>query len=473
MRRFWIIVLILGIVSAAYAQALTVAQALAIGNELEHEGVTSESYTIEGYVNVITDNQYSSSYNNMTFWIADTRGTKSSSANGALQVYRGRPNQELVEGDKVRVVAKLKKYYSTIETTPYNVPVTWLEPEPDGGGEGEENVSPVDLPEVGNGRLKVFAQNVENYYYNYNTGRGKYTREEFAEKTRKMVDAMLMVDADIFALCELEAKPIILTQLADSMNKRIPDANPYVAVSDGIDVEWDAEYNNNIKSGFIYRSDKVKTYGTNYASTTVTYYKNTQRIQTFEELSSGERFTISMNHFRSKKNGGGDEQRVKNANYVLNGLSSYYYCDQDILILGDLNCEVGEEPITILQNAGYEEQLLKYDSESYSYCYSGSGQLIDHAMANNTMAAQITGAGVFHISTTCGADAYKNVDYRYSDHDPYVVGLCLGTGDCNDTPTDIDSVQPEQCAIKTIENGQLIITLPDGSRYNVIGIRIR
>ena len=44
---------------------------------------------------------------------------------------------------------------------------------------------------------------------------------------------------------------------------------------------------------------------------------------------------------------------------------------------------------------------------------------------------------------------------------------------CADTPTDIDSVQPEQCAIKTIENGQLIITLPDGSRYNVIGIRIR
>ena len=93
---------------------------------------------------------------------------------------------------------------------------------------------PVALPELGNGRLKVCAQNLQNYYYNYNTGRGNYTQEEFADKTRKIVDAMLWVDADIYAFCELEAKPIILKQLADSMNIRV-EGDPDVAVENNID----------------------------------------------------------------------------------------------------------------------------------------------------------------------------------------------------------------------------------------------
>ena len=449
-------------IMSVLAQALTVAQALVIGETLKDGASTTEEYTIEGFVNVITDNSFNTTFNNMTFWIADSPGSAQSNSAGAFLVYRGRPNQELEVGDRVSVVTKLKNYSGTIETTPFNVPVTWLEPLPE---------EPIAVPDVGPCRLKIFGQNVLNYYFNYNTGRGNYTPEEFAEKTRKMVDAMITVDADIFALCEVEAQEIVLKQLVDSMNKRV-EGDIYAVVSDGINVEWDATYNNNIKSGFIYRKDKVKTYGSNYGATTVTYYKNTQRIQTFQELSTGERFTLSMNHFKSKVSGS-DEDRVKNANYILSGLNSYYYRDADILILGDLNCEVGEEPITILQNAGYEEQLLKYNTSPYSYCYSGQGILIDHALANSTMAAQITGAGIYHITTECGADAYKNVDARYSDHDPYVIGLCLGSGECkNDTPTSIENRSIEPHAIKTIENGQLIITLPDGSRYNVVGIRI-
>ena len=294
---------------------------------------------------------------------------------------------------------------------------------------------PVAVPNVGNGRLKIFAQNLQNYYFNYNTGRGDYTPAEVAAKTRKAVNAMLWVDADIFALCEVEAQPIVLQQLADSMNARV-QGNPYVAVSDGIDEEWNATYNNNIKSGFIYRSDKVKPVGADYAATTTIYYRNTLRIQVFEELSSGERFTVSMNHFKAKDSSAdaGNATRVNNANQVLQGLSNYA-SDPDILILGDLNCEVGEEPLTVIEDAGYEEQLIKYNGSSvYSHCYNG-GELIDHVYANASMAAQITGAGVFHISTSCGSSASANRNHRYSDHDPYVVGLnpeSSPTTECSD-----------------------------------------
>jgi hypothetical protein len=290
---------------------------------------------------------------------------------------------------------------------------------------GGEIASPVPLPELGDGRIRVFAQNLRNYYWNYNneqSTRANYDHEAFAKKTRQIVDAMMMTKADIFAFCELEASPQVLVQLADSVNKRVEDA-PFVAVVDGIDVPWDS-YDNNLKSGFIYRKDKVKPYGSNIAATTANYYKNTQRIQAFEELATKERFTLAMNHFKAKDSSEdqGNATRVMNANNLLNALNKSAV-DPDILILGDFNCLKGEEPITILENAGYVEQLLKYEPQAFSHCYNWEGELIDHAFANASMSEYITGAGVFHICTSCGV--CSNSAYRYSDHDAYLVAFNL------------------------------------------------
>lgn len=412
MKRLTSTLFALLLVWGTTAQAITVAEALTIGNALEGDvATTTESYTIEGYVNVITENSFSSSYNNMTFWIADTRGTKSSSTAGALQVFRGRPDRELVVGDKIQVVAPLRKYYSTIETYGNNAPVTWLESAPD---------VPIPVLDTIRGNFRVCAQNLENYYYNYNTGRGNYTPEEFAAKTNKIVNMMISVDADVYAFCEVEAQPIVLAQLADSANARV-EGNPYTAVSDGISVEWDS-YDNNLKSGFIYRNDKVKLVGSNSAGSSAQYYRNTMRIQAFEQLSSGERLVVSMNHFKAKDSSAdqGEEKRIANATSLINSLS-YISTDPDILVLGDLNCEYGEAPITNIINAGYEEQILRFDSLAYSHCYGG-GELIDHVLANSSMKAQIVCAYVKHVS------AYKcnpNLTYAdsYSDHDPYVVEI--------------------------------------------------
>ena len=435
MKKIFFLFISVLMAGSMFAQTtITVAQAIEIGKALAHDATTQDSYTIEGYVNVITDNSFNTSYNNMTFWMADTRGSVRSTDGGAIQVYRGRPDVELQDGDKVRVVAKLHNWNGKVETSPYNSPVTWLESKPEGKPE-----SPVTVPDVGEARIKVFAQNLRNYYFHPNTGRGNYTEAEIAEKTNKIIDAMMWADADIFALCEVEAQEVVLQQLADSMNTRVEEA-VYVAIADGINEAWDAAYNNNIKSGFIYRKDKVKPYNKNYAATTAAYYRNTMRIQAFEELSTGERFTLSMNHFKAKDSSEdqGNNTREINARQLLTGLSKYAY-DADILAVGDFNCTVGESPITIITNAGYEELLLKYDFTAFSHCYSG-GELIDHAFANTTMSNQITGAGVYHISTSCGPDSYKNYDYRYSDHDPYLVGINLAVkekpqDECQDIDT--------------------------------------
>lgn len=287
----------------------------------------------------------------------------------------------------------------------------------------------IDLPDVGSdATIKVCGQNLRNYYYNYyieGSDRAKYTEEEFITKTERMIDAFLTIDADIYALCEVEAQEIVLQQLADSMNNHCGVVR-YAAVASNAIEEWDATYDNNIKSGFIYRLDKVKPIGDNHPACTANYYKNTMRIQVFEELASGQRFTLSMNHFKASTSNPEDDntKRLQNAQNLLNGLSRYA-TDPDILILGDLNCEIGSDPLNLLEEAGYEEMLIKYDYYAYSHCFDWQGNLIDHAFANESMAAQITGAGVYHITTSCDEARYYNYNYRYSDHDPYIVGLKL------------------------------------------------
>ena len=427
MKRFLFIICVASAFFAQMSAQITVAQAIAIGSALTQNNVaTSETYTIEGYVNVIQENSFNTSYNNMTFWIADTRGTAGSTNDGALQCYRCRPDKELQVGDKVRVVAPLKKYYSTVETAQINAPVTWLESQPE-----EPD------PEVVTGSLRVCAQNLNNYYYNYTySERPSYSDDAgFRAKTLKIVNAMLEINADIYAFCEVEAKPIVLAQLADSMNTHAGVAGRYAAVSDNIDYTLGTGNDNHIKSGFIYRTDKVVPVGSNYGAISGSgYYANTMRLQAFRQLSDGEKLVISMNHFKAKDNSEdkGESTRIDNATNLLAALSSVS-TDPDILVLGDLNCQVGETPMTMIIDAGYEEQLLKYNENAWSHCFS-SGELIDHVLANESMAEQIVNAYVKHVSAyKCNAAVTSS--QSWSDHDPYVVEINLEPkqlGPCED-----------------------------------------
>lgn len=435
MKKLTSLCLVLLLTVSAFAQTLTVAEAIAIGQTLDNKSTSTETYTIEGYVNAIDENSFNTSYNNMTFWIADTRGNAAATLSGALQCYRCRPDRELVVGDKVRVVAPLKHWYETIETGKINAPVTWLESAP-------EDPDPEDPdPQEVTGSLRVCAQNLNNYYYNYTqTTRPSYSDEAgFQEKTQKIVNAMLDINADIYAFCEVEATPIALQHLAEAMSTQAGEAGRYVAVSDGIDYTWyEGIADNQIKSGFIYRTDRVKTYGSNTGATPGNgYYAHTMRIQAFRQLENGEKLVVSMNHFKAKDNSSdqGGAMRETNATNLLNALKKVN-TDPDILVLGDLNCQVGETPITMITDAGYEEQLLKYDPYAWSHCY-GSGELIDHVFANASMADQIVNAYVKHVSAYKCNPAVSSWE-SWSDHDPYVVEINLHT-EVPETPCeDID-----------------------------------
>lgn len=289
------------------------------------------------------------------------------------------------------------------------------------------------IPNIGDGRLVVCGQNARNYFVvNYTADRSDAkTLSELQAKTQKMVNALRNIDADIYVFNELEVNDSVLGYLSVAMNQ---DAGKqvYTYIKDGLSAG-----DTYIKSGYMYRTDKVKPVGSNSTTSTQQYYNNTMRLQAFEELSTGERFVLSINHFKAKDNtsdDAGESKRERNATDLVNALSRVTI-DPDILVMGDLNCTISESPLTYLLNAGYEEQILKYYPSAYSHIYSGTGSLIDHVFANATMAEQITGAGVYNVNTTGGYSV------KYSDHDPYLVALNLGDGSVDPNP----NPDPDNC----------------------------
>ena len=276
--------------------------------------------------------------------------------------------------------------------------------------------------------LKIVGHNLENYFWSLDRGRttgnyapvSNYNTEEGRErKTQMIVNAFAPMQADIYVFNELECCAEISRHLAQRMSEAT--GLPYVAVEDGLSYDLNAYSSGLIKSGFIYRSDKVALCGTN-VSTAVGYtmmYPNQMRMQTFETLQSHERFSLSLNHFKAGSTEEYGLTRVENANSLMEGLAMAL--DPDILIMGDLNCQVGEEAINNIIAGGYEEQLLKYNPSAYTYVYNNQPELIDHVLANESMRTQVTSAEVSHIANSYSVGRNN----AFSDHDPYVVMLDL------------------------------------------------
>lgn len=292
---------------------------------------------------------------------------------------------------------------------------------------------PVSIPQLGGGRLVVCGQNARNYFA-VDFKRTDYTTQEgLQDKTDRIVTAFRAMDADIYAICELENNDSILILLTNAMNEAAGQ-NIYAYVSDnGVYSSSEA-----IKSGFLYRKDKVRPYGANSSASSSYYYRYTMRLQAFEELSTSERFVLSMNHFKAKDDTAdqGNAKRETNASHLISALRNVT-TDPDILIMGDLNCTIDESPLQAIVNAGYIEQLLRYDESAYSYIYSRQEQLIDHIFANESMQEQLTGAGVCHINTGTS----RSGSFWYSDHDPYLVAMNLSSG-TNPNP----EPNPDECS---------------------------
>jgi len=280
----------------------------------------------------------------------------------------------------------------------------------------------------GEARLLVCAANLEYYLVkNLGTGYGPDNQQQHNVQRQKTRKALAKINADIYGFCEIEQGTAALLEICNDLNAAHPNRN-----FSFVNNSTSSAAGSYTMTAFIYDVNKVHPAGSIYESQIGV--KNRKYMQYFIENSTNEGFIFSINHFKAKVGGGDTEAtRIAEANSVNELYNKYrYYChEDDILIMGDLNAYANEEPITILLQDGSRTDLHQYchPEGSYSYLYGSAIGYLDHAIVNSTLLPQVTGMQAFHVnSDETDAIAYQSGDttmFRYSDHDPIVVGLNL------------------------------------------------
>ncbi|MEW5938178.1 MAG: ExeM/NucH family extracellular endonuclease [Chloroflexota bacterium] len=325
-----------------------------------------------------------------------------------------------------------------------------------------------------NGRLKVASFNVLNYFVTIDTSnvcgpaqnqdcRGADSVQEFNYQRAKLLAALTAIDADVFGFMELENTPGV-EPLAD-----IVAGLPGYAYIDAGVIGSDT-----IRVGIIYKTSTVTPVGSFAVLDTAAFVdplntgsdRNRPALaQTFEEIATGERFTVVVNHLKSKGCSGAtgldadqnDGQSCWNATRAaaVQELLSWIAGDPtgagdpDYLIIGDMNSYAMEDPIAAFESGGYANLVSLFGgSSAYSYVFDGQLGYLDHALANPSLLPQVAGLAEWHINADeiplfdynddvkdTGESSFEEESdvttlysadaYRTSDHDPVIVGLNL------------------------------------------------
>ena len=294
------------------------------------------------------------------------------------------------------------------------------------------NNKPEPKPKMPKNGLLVCAANIQNYFYDLGGyAQRKTTKMQQAMQTLKICKAFKQIDADIYALCEIQKGDSAAQMLVDAMNK-MAKKERYAYVSHG----W--SNSDMISCGYIYRMDKVRPYGDlQYAyKDTTSHYRYRLMACGFEEIESGEKFVLNVNHLRSKRGTGAEsnEKRMANVDSLLVLLDKIeqeqLFGDSDVLLVGDYNAYTQEEPIQTLVRAGYADMVMRDDSMGYSYVYHSEAGYLDRVFASESMAMQVKQVAVYHLN----ADYFysrgfkRGLDdtmFRYADHDPILIRVEL------------------------------------------------
>ncbi len=306
------------------------------------------------------------------------------------------------------------------------------------------------IPDLGDYRLLVCGFNLENYYTSIGEMGARSASDKQKQRT-KISKALKHINADIFGLVELQQGNEAVQEIVNDLNNNLPGRN-YKFFSD-------PESGTYQKVEFVYDANKVEPIGT--PGKIETEVKHRKKMICFREKATGEKFIYSINHFKAM-NTGDEARRVNESKAVLDYYRSYRLnrniLDEDLLLMGDLNCYAFTSPIKQLTNSGLMDLHRAFHADSsYSYMYGGLASYIDHAICSSTLYRQITGMAAFHINSDEN-DRYtydKSNDltmFRCSDHDPVLVGLKLDSTLLYDPSPQINTAN-----IITGESDQMVI----------------
>jgi predicted extracellular nuclease len=332
------------------------------------------------------------------------------------------------------------------------------------------NPRPASPPGVG-GRLKVVGMNVLNYFLTLDNGqsicgpigskqqcRGAETATELARQQQKLNQALIKLDGDVIGMSELE----------NTQDAQGHDANPPADIIARLNTSLGGDIygyvdtgvigTDTIRVGIIYKKAKVTPAGVPLVDNNPVHNRPPV-AQSFTEISTGERFSLVVNHFKSKGScpavsgpdaDQGDGQGCWNATRVqqAQALASFVSgtvvpaaSDPDVLLVGDFNSYAKEDPVRALETSGFTNLVARFSGvHAYSYVFDGQWGYLDHGLASTSLLSQVTGAGDDHINAdepsvldyntnfkTAGqiASLFNADEFRIADHDPVVIGLAL------------------------------------------------
>ena len=331
-------------------------------------------------------------------------------------------------------------------------------------------------PETVGGNVRVAAMNTLNFFVtaDYPSGvldnkcgplnnvecRGWDSDQatEFTRQRDKLLTALSGLDADIIGLNEMENSTGV--EPLASIVSGLPGYDYIATGTIGTDA---------IKVGMIYRPAVVTPVGDFKLLTSavdprfIDTKSRPSLAQTFQVNATGARFTMVVNHLKSKGSdcldvgdpdlldgqGNCSQTRRAAAEALVDWLATdpTGSGDPDFIIMGDLNSYAQEDTIDEIK-AGSDDTAGTGDDFTnlienfqggfaYSYTFDGQAGYLDHALANASLLGQVTGAADWHINSDepdvldydtsfkpAAQDSLYEVNaYRTSDHDPVVVGL--------------------------------------------------
>ncbi len=300
--------------------------------------------------------------------------------------------------------------------------------------------------QVEGSNLRVASFNMEYYLASpssWGSGYGASGSAQFERQHAKLLAALLAMDADVYALCEVEEGAYTVAYLVEAMNEAC-GSRRYAYIDSG-----DDEVSTYTKNVFVYNTQTVSPF-LDFKTYDYYYLKLRHVVQCFELKQNGARIVLSLNHFKAKSGSGsganadkGDGQGSYNAQRVTEAEKcvefynsvTQYYGDDDVLVLGDLNSYTLEDPIRTFADAGFDNQLTRFAPDGYSYVYNSAVGYLDHSLASQSLVPQVVGAAPWHINADeplcmgydCTVETTPTL-YRCSDHNPIITSLKLTGG---------------------------------------------
>ncbi|MHA7303662.1 ExeM/NucH family extracellular endonuclease [Arthrobacter sp. TMN-49] len=331
------------------------------------------------------------------------------------------------------------------------------------------------------GNLKVATFNVQNYFtatgeqnpscqfYTDRAGnpvtvksgcdqRGAANAASLQRQQDKIVAGINTSGADVLSLEEVENsakfakdRDSALATLVAALNVASPGTWDYVR-SPAADKRPDVAIEDVIRTAFIFKKNVAAPVGESVILDDPAFTKTARQplAQSFKlaDAADSAKVLLIANHFKSKGSaatpddtdkgqGNSNLARTKQAQ-ALAKFSTDLQAAQGtnkVLLMGDFNSYMFEDPMVALTTAGYVNQNAKTTKQSYSF--GGMRGSLDHIVASPGADALITGVDIWNINSAesiamgysrhnyNATNFYDTSAFAASDHDPVVVGLTL------------------------------------------------